>query len=187
MGALILDVISTKTFRYPHTSDTKGLIREPTLPIPAQNPIPKALVWVGKTWRVRTGGIFIARLSKNLLTSKAKTPVVPLIRKCSRFAKTWHWRLWRWGSGLWQMGCVSPKTVWHQSSEYEGSLKSKECRRTSREKNTNTWATKTEKTSGSQTPCSSFDQSGPVPKQAVSDLEEKKNQKLEFKRFSVWI
>lgn len=50
-----------------------------------------------------------------------------------------------------------------------------EYRRTSRGKHTSTWATKTGKTSGSQTPCSSFDQSGPAAKQAVSDLENKTN------------
>lgn len=67
----ILDVTSTKTFRYLHTSDTKGLIREPTLPIPAQNPIPKALVRVGKTWWVRRVSTFIDLLHNNI-ASKVK-------------------------------------------------------------------------------------------------------------------
>lgn len=45
----ILDVLSTKALGYLHTSDTKGLTREPILLIAVQNPIPKALVCVGKT------------------------------------------------------------------------------------------------------------------------------------------
>lgn len=106
---------------------------------------------------------------------KGETPVVPVIRKYSRFAMTQNRRLWWWGSGLWQMCCVNTKTVRHQPFKYKESLKSKECRLTSWENHTSTWATRTEKTSGGKAPCSSFDQRGPVSKWAVSDLENKTN------------
>lgn len=58
------------------------------------------------------------------------------------------------------------------------SLRSKERRRTSREKQT--WATNTEKTSGGKTPGSSFDQSGPVAQRAVGDLQNKTSLKASF-------